>query len=418
MGNTSPTPRQLLVEAVVFWSIAVILVAGRIISRTIANGSIKRLGFDDYVMSATFLIYTSLLILIQISARYATNLMDPADYPQVLADPKQVQDRIFGSKIVIGLEQCMLFSTWGVKICMLSLFWRLTKNLRLHLYVKCIAVYAAVGFVVIMVTYYAVYCRPFSQYWAMPVQNMQCATYQYYSITQAVFNISSDVAMLAVPIPLMIKSQLRTRKKVLLICIMSLGVFTIVAAILNKVFNFASPLTTTYQIWYIREASTAIYVANLICLWPLLRKLFGLKAFQHNSARYREKSPGPNKECLGASDSGGTTENSSQSRSSFSLHRALLANKYGCRKVSRGSDPTRKPDQPGGNPGAPDQVAKGDNGAKGPPPDVWDQVTPVSHSKQHSLIDLEAGATRQPDQDQAFSLEIDREQPNQSRLQK
>ncbi|KAG2420900.1 hypothetical protein HFD88_000514 [Aspergillus terreus] len=402
MGNTSPTPRQLLVEAVVFWSIAVVLVAGRIISRTIANGSIKRLGFDDYVMSATFLIYTSLLILIQISARYATNLMDPADYPQVLADPKQVQDRIFGSKIVIGLEQCMLFSTWGVKICMLSLFWRLTKNLRLHLYVKCIAVYAAVGFVVIMVTYYAVYCRPFSQYWAMPVQNMQCATYQHYSITQAVFNISSDVAMLAVPIPLMIKSQLRTRKKVLLICIMSLGVFTIVAAILNKVFNFASPLTTTYQIWYIREASTAIYVANLICLWPLLRKVFGLKAFQHNSARYREKSPNANKECLGASDSGGTTENSSQSRSSFSLHRALLA-----RKVLRGFDPMRKSDQPADNPEVLDEVAKGDNGAKETPPDAWDQVTPVSQSKQHSLIDIEAGTFRQSDQ--AFSPEIGRE---------
>jgi hypothetical protein len=118
--------------------------------------------------------------------------MDPADYDQVLSDPQQVRDRIFGSKIVIGLEQCMLFSTWGVKTCMLTLFWRLTKNLRLHVYVKIVAVYVAVGFVVIMVTYYAVYCRPFSQYWAMPVQDMQCATYQRYSITQAVFNLSSD----------------------------------------------------------------------------------------------------------------------------------------------------------------------------------------------------------------------------------
>lgn len=63
-------------------------------------------------MISSQLIYTSLLILIQISARYATNLMDPADYDKVLADPQQVKDRIFGSKIVIGLEQCMLFSTW------------------------------------------------------------------------------------------------------------------------------------------------------------------------------------------------------------------------------------------------------------------------------------------------------------------
>ncbi|KAJ5163380.1 uncharacterized protein N7500_005210 [Penicillium coprophilum] len=286
MGNESPTPRQLLTEAIVFWAIGLVIYVGRILARIIGNGQgVKRLFLDDYVMTATFAIYTTMLILIQISARYATNLMDPKDYDKVLADPKQVSDRVYGSKIVIGLEQCMLISTWGVKTCMLMLYWRITQNLKSNLYIKILSVYVAIGFVVIMVTYYAVYCRPFSQYWAMPVDNMQCATYQHYSITQAVFNISSDAAMFAVPIPLLIKAQLKMRRKVVLIGVMSLGLFTIIAAILNKFFNFASPLTTTYQIWYIREASTAIYVANLMCWWPLLRKLFGVKAFQYNSNR-------------------------------------------------------------------------------------------------------------------------------------
>jgi hypothetical protein len=263
-----------------------------------------------------------LLILIQISARHGTNLFPFEDYDQIISDPQQVKDRIFGSKIVIGLEQCMLFSTWGVKICMLTLFWRLTVNIRfLHLYVKLIAIYVAVGFVVIMVTYYTVYCRPFQQYWQLPVVNMQCATYQHYSITQAVFNISSDAAMLAVPIPLLMKTQLRARRKIILVCIMSLGVFTIVAAILNKIFNFASPLTTTYQIWYIREASTAIYVANLICLWPLLRKLFGLKAFKSSNKQYRQHGAQHNKESPGASQSALVTANNLQSRLSFALQR-------------------------------------------------------------------------------------------------
>ncbi|PLB54653.1 hypothetical protein P170DRAFT_373977, partial [Aspergillus steynii IBT 23096] len=300
MGKPSPSPQRLLTEAIAFGSIAIALYIFRMISRIIASGSINHLGLDDYVMTATIIIYTSMLVLIQISAQYATNLMDPSEYDQVLASPQEVDNRIFGSKIVIGLEQCMLFSTWGVKICMLTLFWRLTKNLRLHIYVQIIAAYVAIGFIVIMITYYAVYCRPFSQYWAMPVHNMQCATYQYYSITQAVFNISSDVAMLVVPIPLLIKAQLRKRRKITLFCVMSLGLFTIVSAILNKAFNFALPLTTIYQIWYIREASTAIYVANLICLWPLLRRLFGFSAFQNSSRQYRQQADRPNREILGA----------------------------------------------------------------------------------------------------------------------
>ena len=271
------------------------------------------------------MVYTSMLILIQISSRYATNLMDPTEYDRVLSNPKEVADRIYGSKVVIGLEQCMLFLTWGVKACMMALFWRLTRNLsRLHMYVKAIAVYIIVGFVVIMITYYAIYCRPFEQYWAMPVKNLQCATYQHYSITQAVFNISSDAAMLAIPIPLLMKAQMRPMRRVILFCVMSLGVFTIIAAILNKYFNFASPYTTTYQIWYIREASTAIYVSNIMCWWPLLRKIFGFKSFQHNSKR-DGRSDGQQK-----GSSGG-----SQSRPSISLHSALKNNRSGYRKNLR-----------------------------------------------------------------------------------
>ncbi|CAI7653135.1 unnamed protein product [Penicillium glandicola] len=329
MGNESPTPNQLFTEAIVFWAIGFVIYVGRIVARIIANGSYKRLFVDDYVMTATFAIYTTLLVLIQISARYATNLMDPNDYHTVLADPKQVSDRIYGSKIVIGVEQCMLVSTWGVKTCMLMLYWRMTQNLKSNLYIKILAIYVAVGFVVIMVTYYAVYCRPFSQYWAMPVDNMQCATYQYYSITQAVFNISSDAVMFAIPIPLLIKAQLKRRRKVVLIGVMSLGLFTIIAAILNKYFNFASPFTTTYQIWYIREASTAIYVANLMCWWPLLRKLFGLKAFQYNSNRGQR--PGnPNNQ-----NSGSYSDNS-QSRPSVTFPRSW---KPPCRRGNKSSPP-------------------------------------------------------------------------------
>ncbi|KAJ5739077.1 hypothetical protein N7533_011861 [Penicillium manginii] len=289
MGNVSPTPRQLLVEAAIFWSIGTVLYVGRMISRLMTNMSLQGISWDDYVMTATFLFYTSLLVLIQVSAKYATNLMGPDEADQILADPKQVHDRILGSKI----------------------------NLPSRIYVKILSVYVALGFAVIMITYYAVYCRPFSQYWAMPVSNAQCATYQHYSITQAVFNISSDAFMFAIPIPLIVKAKLPRRRKFLLLLVMSLGLFTIIAAILNKYFNFASPLTTVYQIWYIREASTAIFVANMMCWWPLLRKLFGMKAFQYISTprrSYRKTDENNTRSKTAGSHSG---------RGSFSVTRAF-----------------------------------------------------------------------------------------------
>ncbi len=66
------------------------------------------------------------MVLIQVSARYATNLMDPADYASVMADPQEIAHRIYGSKIVIPLEQCMLNSTWGAKTCLLILYHKMT----------------------------------------------------------------------------------------------------------------------------------------------------------------------------------------------------------------------------------------------------------------------------------------------------
>lgn len=232
------------------------------------------------------LVYTTLLILIRVSAEYATNLYPEWESERILSDPEEVSKRIYGSKIVIGLEQMMLVSTWGVKTCLVTIYWKLTQRLRWHLFVQILAGYVALGFVVIEITYFAVYCRPFSQYWAMPVENQQCASYQHYSITQAVFNISSDAFMLIIPIPLLKGAQMPIRKKLLLIGVLGLGVFVIIAAILNKYFNFHSPDTTIYQLWYIREASTAIYVANLMCWWPLMRRIFGSMLSQY-SGRYR-----------------------------------------------------------------------------------------------------------------------------------
>jgi hypothetical protein len=49
-----------------------------------------------------------------------------------------------------------------------------------------------------------------------------------------------------------------------------------------------------WEFWYVREASTAIYVANMPMCWALMRRLFNLRAFNgissSNGARSRSKS--------------------------------------------------------------------------------------------------------------------------------
>jgi hypothetical protein len=98
-----------------------------------------------------------------------------------------------------------------------------------------------------------------------------------------VFNVSSDILMLFIPLPFIINSKVPPVKRAMLIGIFSLGIFVILAAVLNKYYNFALPNFTVYMVWDIRETSTSIMVANMMCLWPLIRKITGWSTFLRGS---------------------------------------------------------------------------------------------------------------------------------------
>ena len=53
---------------------------------------------------------------------------------------------------------------------------------------------------------------------------------------------------------------------------------------LLRVYNFLSPMTTTYQLWYIRESSVAIWVGNVICCWQITQKLWHTRSFDNHHA--------------------------------------------------------------------------------------------------------------------------------------
>ena len=113
---------------------------------------------------------------------------------------------------------------------------------------------------------------------AVPTPSVQCDAATNHLITNAVFNLTSDVAMLAVGLPMFLRLSLRLSKKIPLIAIFSLGIFVIVAAILNKVYSFSDPFSDEWVYWYVRESSTALVVANLPFVWLFYRKIFRIRS--------------------------------------------------------------------------------------------------------------------------------------------
>lgn len=127
---------------------------------------------------------------------------------------------------------------------------------------------------------------------------VQCSAATHHLITNAVFNISSDLIIISIPLPLLFRVRLPKKNKTILLGIFLIGAFTvrhlndlspppnpiqIVAAILNKYYSFTHPFGTEWTLWYLREIFTALLCANLPLTYPLIQRVFGLKNWSQNS---------------------------------------------------------------------------------------------------------------------------------------
>lgn len=69
-------------------------------------------------------VYTELLIIINIQTYIPTNLINPAD--DIVLTPEDIQEREYGSKLVLVTEHLQMVVIWSVKGCLLILYSRLT----------------------------------------------------------------------------------------------------------------------------------------------------------------------------------------------------------------------------------------------------------------------------------------------------
>ncbi|THZ33308.1 hypothetical protein D6C90_08515 [Aureobasidium pullulans] len=261
----------LNVETWIWWSFVVL------ISRYQSLGTIRRFQADDYITMVAMCFFTTLIVTINIVAKSDSNLLPPGFDVSTLT-PEQVHDREYGSKLVLVVEQSQIMTTWCEKLCLLFLYQRLvTVGSKERLAIKVLFYYVGISFVVMEVLYFGVWCRPFTMYWAVP-STRQCTAATNHLILNAVFNLSSDILILAVALPMFIKTRLPLRKKIAIVGIFSLGTFVIICAILNKIYSFRSPFGVSWVYWYVRESSTALLTANAAFVWALIRRVFKFRS--------------------------------------------------------------------------------------------------------------------------------------------
>ncbi|KAL3429377.1 hypothetical protein BDV09DRAFT_203026 [Aspergillus tetrazonus] len=280
-----------MVQAVEAWVwVAVVLAVAilRYVSRILQTGALRDLQLEDVAMALTVIFYILLTVfLVQIDKR-GTNGIPPSELDTI--DPATIPDRIIGSKMVVAAEQFWMVVVWGCKCCLLLLYSTMTSGLWQNRAVKIIGLVCASSFVLIEILFFAAWCRPFSAYWSYPPKSQQCSVYTNHVIITLAFNVSTDIMIMAIPLPLLIKAKLSLSKKLTLCALFSLGAFVILCSILSKYYSISSPYGMKWVDWYVREAATAVIVANIPQTWTLFRRLFNFKSFLQHSSYNRSRS--------------------------------------------------------------------------------------------------------------------------------
>ncbi|KAM7194148.1 hypothetical protein V8F20_008068 [Naviculisporaceae sp. PSN 640] len=265
--------QSLAIETWTLWSIGIILIGCRMISRRIKFRSWLQLQIEDWLMAVVTVTFTLVMYFLNEVAKNGSNFLD---YETAISLKGEEAERaIYGSKMALAMEMCTLATIWMVKICLLILYHRLTMAYETqHLIVKIIGTFCLISYFLVVGLLLGHWCQPIEQYWALPVENSECATYYKHMIFATAFNISSDLMLLAIPIPIVIQSQLPLKRKLILCGVLGLGAFNILMAILNRYYNFSNPNELVYTYWYVAEVATAVYVGNLPLCWQFISHVF------------------------------------------------------------------------------------------------------------------------------------------------
>ncbi|KAH7120295.1 hypothetical protein B0J13DRAFT_680598 [Dactylonectria estremocensis] len=272
-----------ITEMWAWYAVTLVVVLARMTSRRMLYGSFKGMLIDDYLMIFAMACYTALLVVVHVLTYTPTNLINPAD--KIVLTDDEIKKRQYGSKLVLVTEETQMMTIWAIKGCLLIMYSRLTTSLKQNLLVKIVSGYVIFGFVLMQILFFAAWCRPFHMYWSVPPPNLNCSAETNHMITNAVFNISSDIMIILIPMPVFLQSQLATKRKIILCGVFALGAFSILAAALSKYYSLGQPYGSDWIYWYIREVSTAIITANLPLTWTLLQRVFKIGSFHAKYGR-------------------------------------------------------------------------------------------------------------------------------------
>ncbi|KAK3351944.1 major facilitator superfamily domain-containing protein [Neurospora tetraspora] len=202
--------------------LATLFVAGRMVSRI---GIVRRVGWDDYIIVFAWLMAMFLSATIDMATRRGLGRHDGDIHPQDL--PRlRMWEYVFSI-----LYNPALMAT---KTSILVFYLRLAKHTQKVLRMASWAVLVVVNVAGTILTFMNIFqCTPTRAAWDITVESAKCLPLLTEFICSSPVNIVTDLAVLALPIPVLTGMRLPPRQKTILIFTFTLGIFVTVVDVVR-----------------------------------------------------------------------------------------------------------------------------------------------------------------------------------------
>lgn len=202
--------------------LSTLFVAARMVSRI---GIVRRVGWDDYIIVLAWLISMFLSLTIDMATRRGLGRHD-VDIDRQYLPGLRMCEYVFSI-----LYNPALMAT---KTSILVFYLRLAKNTQKVLRMASWAVLAVVNVAGTILTFMNIFqCTPMRAAWDITVESAKCLPLLTEFICSAPVNIVTDLAILALPIPVLTGMRLPPRQKTILIFTFALGIFVTVVDVVR-----------------------------------------------------------------------------------------------------------------------------------------------------------------------------------------
>ncbi|KAF2704575.1 hypothetical protein K504DRAFT_390003 [Pleomassaria siparia CBS 279.74] len=248
------------------FSLVIILV--RLAGRYIRNEQLFR---EDKIMACSIIPLLARMAFVHVVLIYGTNNVDAEN----ITDLTVIHQHEIGAKMVLAARVFYALFIWMAKFTVSEFLKRMTQRFWKKGYetgLKGIRIFLLITFIGVFIATLSE-CQPFSHYWqVIPDPGPRCRQGYAHLLTMGITDIITDILLVVFPIPIILRSSMRLKRKISLILLFSMSIMLIVltGARIPLVIRRRG-LQQFRTVFASSEVLAATFVSNAIVLGSFLR---------------------------------------------------------------------------------------------------------------------------------------------------